>query len=96
LKAIAIVPGTAGSRLVERPEPSIYWSAVRGRYRRGVVLAGSVQRHNARLGVGDFDALIMEMLLTTGLVSVILGTASGEWRSKCFPYPEVKRKCSYC
>ena len=28
-------------------------------------------------GVGDFDALIMEMLLTTGLVSVILGTASG-------------------
>jgi hypothetical protein len=19
-----------------------------------------------------------------------------EWRSKCFPYPEVKRKCSYC
>jgi aquaporin Z len=28
-------------------------------------------------GVGDFDALIMEMLLTTGLVSVILGNASG-------------------
>jgi len=23
MKAIAIVPGTAGSRLVERPEPSI-------------------------------------------------------------------------
>jgi aquaporin Z len=29
------------------------------------------------VGVGDFEALIMEMLLTTGLVSVILGTASG-------------------
>ncbi len=28
-------------------------------------------------GVGDFDALAMEILLTTGLVSVILGTASG-------------------
>ena len=29
------------------------------------------------VGVGDFEALIMETLLTTGLVSVILGTASG-------------------
>jgi aquaporin Z len=28
-------------------------------------------------GVGDFKALIMEVLLTTGLVSVIIGTASG-------------------
>lgn len=29
------------------------------------------------IGVGDLRALIMEILLTTGLVSVILGTASG-------------------
>ncbi|MHB1202188.1 MAG: MIP/aquaporin family protein [Acidithiobacillus sp.] len=28
-------------------------------------------------GVGDFRALVMEVLLTTGLVSTILGTASG-------------------
>jgi len=28
-------------------------------------------------GIGDFRALIMEVLLTTGLVSTILGTASG-------------------
>jgi aquaporin Z len=28
-------------------------------------------------GVGDFKALIMEVLLTAGLVNVILGTASG-------------------
>jgi len=28
-------------------------------------------------GIGDFKALVMEVLLTTGLVSTILGTASG-------------------
>ena len=29
------------------------------------------------LGISDFKALIMEVLLTAGLVSTILGTASG-------------------
>ncbi|MDQ2736456.1 MAG: aquaporin, partial [Pseudomonadota bacterium] len=30
-----------------------------------------------RLGVGEFKALFMEVVLTTGLISTILGTASG-------------------
>ena len=66
------------------PRAGLHRSATSRRgHRGGELLAGDVR--DGRIlgattpgqGVSDFEALIMETLLTTGLVSTILGTASG-------------------
>jgi aquaporin Z len=64
------VPGYIGAQLVGSIAAAAFLRAMFG----NIALLGATVPGP---GISDFKALIMEILLTTGLVSTILGTASG-------------------
>ena len=97
MKAIAIVPGTAGSRIVDRPEPAI---TTQDEVKLRVIRVGICGTDRAELSGGRADAPAGEKELVIGheMFGQVVGVGSSVTRVKMgdFAVFTVRRGCGAC
>ena len=97
MKAIAIVPGTAGSRIVDRPEPAI---TTQDEVKLRVIRVGICGTDRAELSGGRADAPAGEKELVIGheMFGQVVGVGSSVTRVKMgdFAVFTVRRGCGGC
>lgn len=97
MKAIAIVPGTAGSRLVERPEPSI---TTQDEIKIRVIRVGicGTDREEVSGGRADAPEGQKELVIGHEMFGQVVGVGSSVTRVKSGDYAvfTVRRGCGQC
>jgi len=97
MKAIAIVPGTAGSRLVERPEPSI---SAQDEIKIRIIRVGicGTDREEVSGGRADAPDGRKELVIGHEMFGQVVGAGSSVTRVKPGDYAvfTVRRGCGEC